>query len=467
MRTNKINWIHCLLFIVFSYQLYWISLGAYFSYPNAEDLSVVTLSRDKGIIKGALHLLRTFDGRYTTNLLHGMNPLAFNGYYQNKWVPIFTILFSWLSVFHFLNVKYESKKSSVNLLYSLGFVTMFFSILDLSQSLYWMICSFVYIYPLILFLSFYTFYLKYKKYQKFRDFILSVLLLVLAVGCCELYIPLFGAFILFKLYQNREHQFQKKTLFWLLIIFIASSLLFVTSPGITNRFSILEENRTVNAIEMMSISLSYLWMSIKSWGYIPLVLFIVLFNLEYKQTDLKRRTYYFWHLTLCLLLAVLLWVIVVFLMGNTGFPLRILPVFVALFTYVFLITLPIISICFQSHKKSIAILFLIGTIAIPNSYSLIKKDYLSGRLSIFKEEMDKQYKLLKANRNKEKCIRLVVLNDVQEIIPKSIATNPYIKPNREEGFWNRAYEEYFYIDEIRLKTDTNKTIINKTYEILY
>ena len=461
MKLRKKTLFHLFLIGLSVYQLIWVFIGAYYSYPNAEDLSVAVLARDKGIFAGAIHLLQTFDGRYTVNILHGLNPLAFDAYYANKGMAVFTILICWFSVFHYLNIRFNKKKKSINLLYALVFTLLFFSILDLSKSLYWMICSFVYIYPLILFLNFYSFFLKYKDSLKNSDYAISTLFLFLAVGCCELYIPLFGVFLLLLYFQYKAKSTERKILFWYLVIFLFSSLLFVTSPGIINRYTQFEEDRIMSLTELILIALKYLWMSLKSLNYIPLFIFILLFNLEYKIP--KRKISSFWILIISFAFALLLWIVVLFLMGN-GFPARILPVFVALFIFTFLKMSSNLSVL--SNKKILAVSFIVLTIILPNSYTSIRNDYQFGKLKTFKQEMDKQYLLLTSNENKE-CLELITLKDIRAILPLSIATNPYIKPNREENYWNRAYEKYFHVDEIRLDIDTNKKTLNKTYEILY
>ena len=63
----------------------WLTTGAWFSFPNAEDLSVSFKPRDMGIFYSVVQLLREYDGRYFTNLLHALNPLAF-GAIEGYWL---------------------------------------------------------------------------------------------------------------------------------------------------------------------------------------------------------------------------------------------------------------------------------------------------------------------------------------------------------------------------------------------
>lgn len=466
MALTKKSLFYSLLVGIFIYQLIWILIGAYYSSPNAEDLSVAVLARDKGVFFGAVTILQTFDGRYTVNLLHGLNPLAFDGYYANRWVAVFTVFISLISVYHLLNVQFKNKKRVENLIYALGFVTLFFSILHLSQSLYWMICSFVYIYPLILFLNFYTFFLKYISRQKNIDYALSVLFLFLAVGCCELYLPLFGIFLLLLFFQNKDNSTNRKIISWYILIYVASFLLFVTSPGIIYRFNQYEKGRTTNILELIPIALKYLTTTFQSLNYIPFILFIFFFNLEYNIEKKKLSNSLI--LVLSSLLALLLWIIILFLMGDDGFQIRLLPIFVALFAITFFKISPSISIFFQPIKNLLGISLILLLILIPNSYTAIKKDYQSGKLQAFKQEMDRQYLLLTKTKEKNTdCFEIITLKNLQPIIPNSIATLPYIKPNREDDFWNRAYENYFRIDEVRLEKDTIHSILKRTNEVFY
>lgn len=464
-HTYKILF-NSLLFTIFTICFFWVFVGAYYSYPNAEDLSVAVLARDKGVFLGAINILQSLDGRYTVNLLHGINPLVLDAYYANRWVVIFTFFISYISVFHLLNVQFKNKKRLENHLYAFGFVTLFFSTLNLSQSLYWMICSFVYIYPLILFLNFYTFFLKYQKDRKNINYTLSALFLFLAVGCCELYLPLIGIFLFALLYQSKNHSGTSKTVFWYIIIFIASSLLFISSPGVINRFNQYEEVRTTGFAELTSLALRYTTMTFLTLNYIPFFIFIVIFNIEY--TIEKKKRPFTTILVSIVLLSFLLWIVVLFLLGDNSFHTRILPIFVALSTITFLIIAPNFSQLFKPIINFLGITLILLLILIPNSYTAIKKDYQSGKLQIFKQEMDRQYLMLtKRNQQNSNCIEIITLRNLQPILPNSTATLPYIKPNREDNFWNRAYESYFRIDEVKLEGDTIHSKLERTYENLY
>lgn len=62
--------------VIFIFWAYcWFLLAAFFAQPNAEDLSLIANAKKDGILTSAAMLLNTYDGRFFTNILHGLNPL--------------------------------------------------------------------------------------------------------------------------------------------------------------------------------------------------------------------------------------------------------------------------------------------------------------------------------------------------------------------------------------------------------
>lgn len=460
--------INGILLFIGLYSFISILIGAYYAYPNAEDLSVAMLARDKGILNGIVYLLQTFDGRYTTNLLHGLNPLAFDFYYGNKIMPIITFgLLTW-ALFTFLTNQFREKRKAENGLYAFVFVSLFFSVLDLSQSLYWMICSFVYIYPLIFFLFFYSFFLKYRQSSRIRDYVLSLLFLFLSVGCCELYIPVFGIILILLFFHFIKDSQHRQTMTWYLIVYISSSLLFITSPGITYRLGVYNNLRSEVFNDLFYKAFDYSLSSFSSWTYLPLILFLILFSLKYYHSlEVKYRVLI---LFLGLSTIFFIWTTVLLLMGNSGFSTRILPlpVFILLVTLLFI--LPNYSDYLFSKKKYLAIGLFVLFIYFDNSYSRIYKDFHSGKLTHFKQEMDLQYAQLR-NAKKDSCLSIVFIKNITPLLPSSIASQPYIKSNRygktKQGEWHaewyNVYETYFRVDEVRLEGDTIN-LIERIYE---
>lgn len=442
------------LFVVF-YSITWIVIGAYYVYPNGEDLSLAALSRDKGIINAAINVLTTYDGRYTVNILHGLNPLAFNFYYGYKLMPIITFILFTGSIYLFLNTQFRQKPKNENCLYALVFISLFFSVIDLSASLYWMICSFVYIYPFIFFLFFYSFYLKYTYSSKRRYYLLSLIFLFLSIGCCELHLPIFGILLLILFLYHRKDMFQRNLTIRYIIVYIISVLFFVTSTGVTNRFNRFNQERDEVINNLFFYALNYSLDTFSSLSFIALLCFLIIFIYNYIdiKKDKKRIV-----LVICLgiIMIYMTWLILLYLRGDSGFASRItsVPVFIAVVAFIFAVSY---SSGFQKLRKIqllTLILLPISFYLYNNSYTLIRNDFETGKLHVFKEEMDKQYMKLTTSNFGQNCIHSIELERLN-VIPTSISIPyRYILPNRRDPFLNSSYENYFNVDEVYLKNDT-------------
>lgn len=450
------NLILLILSIIGVYGLFWISIGAYYTYPNAEDLSLASLSRDSGIISGAINMLTTYDGRYTVNVLHGLNPLAFDYYYGYKLIPIVTFFLFAFSLFLLLNVTFRYKSKLENGLYALVFVTLFFSVIDLAASLYWMICSFVYIYPFIFFTYFLYFFYKFNDNSKKINFGFSVVFLFLAIGCCELHLPIFGILLLSLFYYFKNDVIRRNLLIRYIVIYLFSALLFITSPGITNRFNRFNNERSEAFETLFQSSFEYTIKTFQSLSFIPLLFFLLLFVINYVSFKEIKSKCFFLILAIGSLLVYVTWLFLIFLRGDSGYASRIssVPVFIAIVTLIFTLAYFARFFEFKRIQVLISILLLYSFFLYPGSYLKIQHDLKVGKLQVFKTQMDANYvKLIR--RNKDMVRFHAVELELIEDIPSSICIPyRYIVPNRENDFLNASYEKFFRVDEVFLRGDT-------------
>ncbi len=436
------------------YNFTWLCIGAFYSYPTTEDLTITAMSRDNGTINAAVDMLLTYDGRYTTNILHGINPLVFDMYYAYKIVPIFTFFLLILTLYMLFNELFIHKKKLDNFIFAFAFVTLFFSILNLATTFYWMICTFVYIYPVIFFLLFYRAFLIFKRKPKKKYFTYSIIFLILSLGCCELHIPIFGFILLIILYSERHDALLKKINIRFLFIYMASSLLFITSPGITFRFNRYENTRFDNWSDLFLKAGKFTIEEFNTSGSLALLLFIFIFasthlnKIKYKQ---KILTFF-----LGVAMVYLTWVSMVYL-KNDGYPSRIasVPVSMAILSTLFICSHETVQKLLVKYQGFIFISFLLSSIFLDNSFSSIRKDYTNGTMSKYKELMDENYSILNQNKDKQDCYSTATIHDVLPHLPLSIAIDYLvIPPDRKDNRWNKGYEVYFKIDEVRLENDT-------------
>jgi len=244
MRTNKLSMLgYSLLFAAAFWCVGWLGIGAYFCHPNAEDFSLCVIPRDQGILYSIINLLTTYDGRYFTNLLHAINPLAFNWLAGYKLMPIVGILLLLLAVWFFLETLFHSPSSKFLLLFSLLFTCIHFALApSLPHDLYWMVSSFVYIYPWTFTLLWIGAYIRYVYAKNHRAELLWFCVTAIALICCigmnEMFLVTNSVLLLVLLiwsWHSGQREF-KHTL-PLAIIGVSCILFFVTCPGISFRIS--------------------------------------------------------------------------------------------------------------------------------------------------------------------------------------------------------------------------------------
>lgn len=463
MKKNKFN---LFLFLVSSYCFVWLCIGAYHSYPNAEDLTEASFSRDSGVFTRLIESLQIVDGRYTTNLLHGINPLVFDYYYGYKAMPIIAFIFLFLGVFFLFKEIFPEQKD--NGIHAFSMAIFFLGSIDLSSSFFWMICSFVYIYPIIFTLFFFNFFLRYLKNKNNWYFFLSILFIFLTVGTCELSIPFVGVILFCLLVYYWKDNEIRKTLILHGVIYLFSCVLLVSSPGVMMRFGHYENNRFSSFGELLLVSLKYSVVTFSSFGYIPLALYIFLFSNVYFKNPFQKNIAA--PLFLGLILIFIFWVTVLWSKGDQGFSNRIASYPIAVSIILLLLLAQKVFVRLKM-TKSIQIFFSIALVIFTlssSSFSTIAIDCFSNKLTVFKNEMDLQYMVL----NKKKCDSTAIskyeIHDIRHFLPKSVTDSPikYIQENRTDIGGNRGYEKFFKVDEINLDTDTIQ-VLKKINEIIY
>jgi hypothetical protein len=103
MKQRPIVYAYWLLIdSIIAYGVYYLSLGAVMSEPNAEDYALSIEPRDLGLIPSVVNLLVYFDSRYTANLLHSLNVLVLNRYDLFWIMPMSCLVGLWLSSYFLL-----------------------------------------------------------------------------------------------------------------------------------------------------------------------------------------------------------------------------------------------------------------------------------------------------------------------------------------------------------------------------
>jgi len=162
LNYKKISNFILILLIIVGYSILFI--GATFTNPNAEDFSLSATAKNIGVAPSIIEVLISYDGRYFSNFLHAINPLAFgwiNGY---KWMSFFSLVFPVFILFFFL----RSFRSIFNK-YDFFVISSFFMLINyaltpsLPHLVFWMSSSFVYLYSWCFMLLWLGFFIRFYK----------------------------------------------------------------------------------------------------------------------------------------------------------------------------------------------------------------------------------------------------------------------------------------------------------------
>jgi len=487
-RTHYIANFILLVILVLGY--FWLVLGAYYAYPNSEDFSLTVDPRDMGIINSTISVLVNYDGRYFTNILHGLNPLAWGWLEGHRLMPIVSILFCVASLYYFLRSLFSNwfSKQEALLLSASVYLLHFCTVPSLAHELYWMVSAFVYLYPIPFLLiwvsSSYHYLYTYREdgWKKRLMFLLSALSVWAAIGLNEMFLPVnimlltAGGYYLFK---------NDRKLFWefvpIIIIAATSIAFFLACPGPWQRMRGEDPGGGLLFVTMRMASDA--WNAgTKSIANHTLLIFSVILGLWYANSRTRPMSIIgFKKLALscvAMLLLGLVSLIPFYGVMNEGYvPSRVHgPLVFSIHGVIVLLSLAVLSPLLKSKFPttaisilSIAAIILLFTplmrsnqrnTAYSNNVSLIKDKYFDGTLAQFRVEMENRFAKLQSIQNKPYLKRIVSVPPLS-VTPFPVHHPPDLYPNREDKFWNEAWEKYFKVNVVQLEGDSLFLRINK------
>lgn len=471
--------IYSLSFAIFIWGFFWLFVASYFCFPNAEDLSLVLKSRESGIVGGALQLLLSYDGRYFTNILHGINPMAFGGVHFYKLYPIISLLFVTSSVFFFFKTVFRGSISKSNLFFASAiFVIIHFATIpSIVHDLYWMVSSIVYLYAVIFFLLWVSFFIKHinAKHQVIKTvyFFIAALLMICSYGINEMMLIINSfTLLIFAIYVIRYKRTELHSIIGVFIIAGCCIFLFISSPGIIHRYKSfgIEKNQSY-FISLMSAGTRQFFYTLFVWIFQkPIIISIVLC-----VTILLSRIYEKLIFVITKKEMILLFfggIIIIYLsvysyylpMGADVYPERVYNFINWFFLFIIAFLTPLILVHFKITKihrfkknqdkilVSLLIFVFVQILSTQNNIDIIRHEFQNGLLNNYNNEMENRYQIIE--QSKTALHWKVAIIDPIKSKPKSIFSPPDILPNREDSYWNLAYEGYFMVDEVKLKGDT-------------
>ncbi|HAP68760.1 MAG TPA: hypothetical protein DCR04_03395 [Flavobacteriales bacterium] len=468
-----------ILFIL-SLGYFWLLVGAYYAFPNSEDLVLALDPRDEGIINSVMILLKTYDGRYFTNIMHGLNPLAFNWIEGHRLMPLFAIVFCVGAFYYFLRTFFNAwlSKLEAMILSAAVYLLHFWTVPSLVHELYWMVSSFVYLYPIPFVFIWtasayhYLFTFTIGGWKKLTAFVASALSLWAAIGLNEMFLSVnllligSGCYYLFRTDREKLKEFAP-----LAIIGIVSIIFFVSCPGPWSR---MNENSPGGGALFVFQRLtrdiySVLWdSSAVSWTTLIFVLGVTSWYAVLRKEDapeVDNKKLFLWCMGLLMLGTSTL--LPYYAVMNEGYvPYRVYGSFVfVLHAIMIMLAVSKLSRYFKNKTQPVSLLkYAVGALAAlllcidlfvsqeegfpyKNNIALIREQYTSGVLQQFELEMNARYSALNASSHLPRDKRIIVLETLSKI-PDPVYHIPDIYPAGEDDAWNGYWEDYFKVNEI-------------------
>lgn len=471
MSRRSQQWIFVLVVLYVGWGLIHLVLGAWYAPPNAEDFALSVAPKEVGKLNSVIQLLVYFDSRYTTNILHAVNPLVFNCYHSFYLITCFT-LFLFIAAFYFFigGLAPGIKHTNRLLMAAAAIVTFYAHIPSLPFGLYYMASTFTYIYPAILWLVWVGCWLRIYYNDERRFYIYSIVGLVtllFSFGCSELFVVI----NLFTLAGIFFTTFGKgKTVFWnALPFFLTGAIAMLLILNFPSR-KIVAEKLYGELAERYPGS-NFLVASIGMYGRHFIKFFIqpsqlfILFIYTYWVAEVNApkkllpRSAAFLTLLTLFFSYVLCWAYFVPRGSSVEDPVYVFNValFVAFCGFVFVIPIGLFGIEVWHHVRNylplIMAALLFAVVVMDSNYTSIRADCSSGLLQAARNRQNKFYNAVDSVKQPGQH-KKVVYFELMKQLPQSVSLPGDLLPNRQSEDWNLAYELYFDIDEVRLEGDT-------------
>lgn len=466
------KWITFLVIVYVVWGIGHLVLAAWYAPPNAEDFALSVAPKTVGKLDSVIQLLVYYDSRFTANILHAVNPLVFNGYNFFYLITCFTLALFIASFYFFIaSLTQGSLKPGVKFLMGAAIVVTYYAhIPSLPYGLYYMASTFTYLYPAILWLLWVGCWLRALSSEGYKFYVFSIfglLALLFSFGCTELYI-IVNAFtlavvLLFSIKRGRAAFFN--SLPFLLVGALGVFLVFnfPSKKFVAERlYGNLNERYPESNFLVLSLGLYA-----KHWAKLfltPSIIFTLLvFTYWYAQVKNVKITSASKVMFCALGLQLAAYILCLAYFIPRGSVLED-PVYIfnatllvalsgALFTLPMALLLTSIWRKFEVYIPAVLTMLLFAVLLSNDNYAFIRNDYSKRLLQKAHSRQQAFYHTVDSVKQFNNKRRVVYFEQINEL-PKSVALEGDLLPNRESEDWNLAYELYFNVDEVRLPGDT-------------
>lgn len=440
-----------------------IAYSCFFALPNVEDLYLSILSRELGVIDFFRIFQTSFTARYSANLFDAINPLVYNNIFSYSHYIFITLFLYALSIFLFSYV-FTDFPIWKNIIISLFFLSVFLmSSPSLFFTLYYLTASYVYSYPIILFifnLFLFNVYSKDSVNSKFFLFILLSISLFFSIGFSELFLPLYLILsVLIIAYYYKFNRIDLKFILPISSIVIISILFFLSSPGTFSRVEEKELQLSSLLINSTTVYLKFL----SQYLFTPQL--ILLFTVSYFLKGKNKINSPVKITLLTVLISYIMTLPFYYSRSNTSsieervyIPVIFIIQF-ALFYFVFPSLWKLITqYTKEKHIKNLAgtsgsiiiLLIFFETLYLKNNaVGKLFQEINSGQVKEFYKSTTEEYvKLIAASQSENEFEILCLSNSMKQ--HTSMFNNIHVRNNRYNSLWNLSLEAYFKINEVRV-----------------
>jgi hypothetical protein len=482
-KRNKVISIITAIFIgsILAWGFSWLLIASYYTVPNAEDYSSINVIKRLGLIESLAVALVVDYTRYTSNFFYGFNILTLH-LHEYFWImPVTCIIFLVISFYYFITSLVKTIDNKLKILtYSLLFVLLHFAVEpNIYYGLYYMVSIIDFVYPWFFAFLWMGSLIRAIRYIEGKKSILyfftGYLFLILSYGGAELFVSINPFLLLpFFVYALIYERTKWKYVIPYCIVAISCTLflIFCPSPKITseNIFSDLhirfEGSNFVT--ESLKTYLKFYWECMLNPISVCLILITTLCC--FRMRIFEQLHFHFnakialWLFLLSVFGGYINTLVYFIPKGNINDYPKLIYNCIGIYCQLGLyLALPLfLSEKIRSLRKVpslsifepvLGLLMLAMIVWGTNNISLIKKEFDAGYIEDVKYKADKFYSEVSEIKKRGKPPYIVYFEN-PDVIPSTTFYATDIKPNREAGFWNIAYEDYFEVDEVRLKGDT-------------
>lgn len=441
-------------------------------HPNAEEILLAQKSRDQGILQAAVTMLQSYDGRYFTNILHGLSPLAFDWYEGYRLVPFLLLIFvAAAATFLLTRLFSELKFFDALRAASLAVLLLVAIAPSLPHTLFCYATAIIYFVPWGFLFVWVALYLAHLRQPADNKFLLgSAAMLFLGNGLSEVFLVYNLCALLLLGYITRSRDREKlKSWITLSLVFAGSSLFFVSSPGITERLNDHAEFVSeFKGIELFLYSVREFGLYQKDFFFGKLIIlpgcilagtFLVGHLKLKRELSAIRVSIIFIAAILLSYSATLPYYLSIATRNNDTDRIYNAVYFGNLLLCVFIVLLFLRALkCdvlpgrLQFARAASGIVVALCIIFSINNFRSLKEQFSDGSLQRFDTQVRERLRAIQEAKSAGGCTRAYFME--LTVRPSMIWYNTDLVPNRAEPVWNRAYERYFHVDEVRIVGDT-------------